>query len=505
MTESAFDSKPSDSRSLARNAALNLIGQAAPLAAALVAIPILLSALGTERFGILTLAWLVIGYLGLFDLGLGRALTKLVAEKLAAGARAEIPALVATALAAMAGLGVAVALLLGLVNPWLVDAGLHVSGALQQETVAAFHLLALSVPFVVATTGLRGVLEAYQRFGVVNLIRIPVGLLTFLAPVLVLPVASGLPAIVTALLVVRMLALLAHLVACRPLLRDVDPSAGSRTGTIGELLAFGGWITVSNVVGPLMIYLDRFLIGTLISVTAVAYYATPYEVVTKVLLIPGALAGVLFPAFAATLTHHPARARFLYGSGTKFVFLAVFPLVLLCVTLAEEGLALWLGNEFARHSAVALQLLAVGVLLNSIAQVPFAVIQGAGRADISAKLHLAELPLYLLGVWWLIQWYGIAGAALAWAIRAAIDCVMLFALAARHFPAAGGPVRVPSILTLFAVAALAAGAWLSASGVKLVFVAVTLAMFGLYAWRVVLTPGEKAFARHPLRTALDRN
>ena len=35
-----------------------------------------------------------------------------------------------------------------------------------------------------------------------------------------------------------------------------------------------------------MVYLDRFVIGAVISVTAVAYYATPYEIVTKIGIIP---------------------------------------------------------------------------------------------------------------------------------------------------------------------------------------------------------------------------
>ena len=70
---------------LARNTLWSLLGQGAPLLAALVTIPVLVRNLGTERFGILTLIWMVIGYFSVFDLGLGRALTKLVAAKLGAG------------------------------------------------------------------------------------------------------------------------------------------------------------------------------------------------------------------------------------------------------------------------------------------------------------------------------------------------------------------------------------------------------------------------------------
>ena len=71
--------KLTQGRLLARNTVWNLGGQVAPLVVAIFAIPPLIKGLGTDRFGVLTLAWVVIGYFSLFDLGLGRALTKLVA------------------------------------------------------------------------------------------------------------------------------------------------------------------------------------------------------------------------------------------------------------------------------------------------------------------------------------------------------------------------------------------------------------------------------------------
>ena len=67
---------------LARGVVWNALGQGLPLVAALFAVPILIDVLGTDRFGVLTLAWIAIGYFGLFDLGLGRALTQLVAGSL---------------------------------------------------------------------------------------------------------------------------------------------------------------------------------------------------------------------------------------------------------------------------------------------------------------------------------------------------------------------------------------------------------------------------------------
>jgi len=73
------------SQTLARNTLINFIGQVLPLLAGLVALPLIIHGLGTDRFGILSLAWVILGYFSVFDLGLGRATTKYVAEALGIG------------------------------------------------------------------------------------------------------------------------------------------------------------------------------------------------------------------------------------------------------------------------------------------------------------------------------------------------------------------------------------------------------------------------------------
>src|SRR5258708_5460919 len=99
----------------------------------------------------------------------------------------------------------------------------------------------------------------------------------------------------------------------------------------GRLLRLGGWMTVTNVVAPLLVTFDRFLIGALVSISAVAYYATSYEVVTKLWLIPGALVGVMFPAFSTSSIRDRNRMALLFGRSFKYLFLVLFPVVLLIV------------------------------------------------------------------------------------------------------------------------------------------------------------------------------
>jgi len=419
---------------LGRNTLLNVAGHGTPLLFALVAIPVLIQGIGTERFGILALAWMAIGYFSLFDLGLGRALTQRVSDRLGKGKEEEVPAVVGTALFLMAGLGVTGAALFLLASGPLVSV-LRVEPEMVGEARRAFLWLALALPFVIGTIGFRGVLESYQRFGVITALRIPLGALTFLGPLAVLPFSRDLGVIVAVLAVGRALAWGAHLAVCARFRPDLARHVRVRWSEVGSLFRIGGWITVSNLVSPLMVYLDRFVIGALIGMTAVTFYVTPYEVVTKLWIVPTAVLGVFFPAFAMTARQLPGRAAALYDRAVRLVLAAVFPAALVGFALAPELLGLWVGAEFAERSAPVARWLLVGVLVNSLAHVPFAFLQGTARPDIPAKLHLAEAPLYFGALWWALPHHGIVGAAAVWTFRVVIDAILLTAFAARGSPA----------------------------------------------------------------------
>ena len=480
------------SRTLARNTVLNVLGQVVPMLAAVVAIPILIQHLGASRFGVLTLAWAAIGYFNLFDLGLGRALTQIVAARLGSEQEsAELTTVAWTALALMLLLGVLGGLVLAAVTPWIVRTGLNIPPSLIAESIGAFYLLAASLPFVVTTAGLRGLLEAHQQFGAATALRIPLALFTFIGPLLVLPFSNGLEPIVALLLVGRAITWFAHLVVCLRRYDYLRTAFRLRRGVVGPLLRFGGWMTVSNVVSPIMAYLDRFLIGAILPLAAVAYYVTPYELVTKLLVVPQAMVVAAFPAFAASYASDPRRTAALFERTLRVVLLLMFPLLLTVVLFAREALTLWVGASVAEQSTGVLQWLAVGVFINAMAQAPLVVLQSTGRPDLTAKLHLVELPLYLVALWWLAQRYGIVGVAMAWSARAVVDAVALLMLAARRVPDVPRQIRLALWTIVVVPAALGLAALVEDVSLKVVVLTGGLALFGAFGWSYLVHPAER--------------
>jgi O-antigen/teichoic acid export membrane protein len=493
-------------RLLARNTIWNLLGQMLPMAVGVIAIPLLIRGMGVARFGILSLAWIVVGYFSLFDLGIGRALTKLVADKLGANEGHSIPPLAWTSLLLMFLLGVIGGLVTFAISPLLVHRLLKIPETLQTETLRGFYLLAVSVPVVTVTSGLRGILEAQQRFRTLNLIRIPMSIFSFAGPLLALPFSPSLVPVIGILIGGRLIGCGAHLFACLQAMPALRHKFVLQRSMIVPVLRFGGWMTVTNLVGPIMIYLDRFLIGTLLSVSAVAYYTAPFDMVCRLLVIPGAVVGVLFPAFALSLMQDPNRTGLLFRRGVKYVFLALFPIVLVIITLAPEILRLWLGATFAENGGLVLRWLAIGVFVNCLALMPFTFIQSAGRPGIIAKLHLAELPIYLATIWVLTKRLGIEGAAIAWTGRVTLDALLLFLLSLRFLPQKGHfllkrlGISVAVAVSVFYLATLPLGL-----AFKGAFLLCGLIGFAFLSWLLALEPEEKSIllCHHPVLAVAD--
>lgn len=185
-------------------------------------------------------------------------------------------------------------------------------------------------------------------------------------------------------------------------------------------------MTISNIVSPVMSYADRFIVGAVISSAAVAYYVTPQELITKLSILPGALTAVLFPALAAQIARQDKAVMPLINKAVGWIFLTLLPITVAIAIFAKELLTLWVGESFASQSYVLLQIFSAGMFITCIAQIPFTVIQGAGKSHLTAIFHLIEVPLFLGALLLLSRNYGLTGAAIAWFLRVAVDAVLMF-------------------------------------------------------------------------------
>jgi O-antigen/teichoic acid export membrane protein len=414
--------------SLKKNTIWSLVGSITPMLLGLVTIPYLIRQIHIEAFGILTLVWSLIGYFSVFDFGIGRALTHQVSSNLSNGEASQLPRLVKTGLLIMLGTGIIGGLLLAIFSHELGIKWLNVSKSLESDTIKCLLIAALGIPLTTITSGLKGVLEGYEDFKTTSILRIILGISNFGLPVLtVMFIDHSLEYMVFSLVLARLIITIAHLVAINvkiPISSIVFSSLSTKSET-KSLLSFGAWMTISNLISPLMVTADRFIISYLLGASVVAFYTVPFDFIVRLLVIPAALTGALFPRFTYLFQNNKEEVGRIYKKSFYTIFIIMLLICLAICFGSFFGLSIWINKDFAKHAWSVASILSVGLLFNSLAQIPYAAIQAHGEINITSLIHVVEFVLYVPLLYFSLQYYGLNGAAVVWSFRVFSDYIIL--------------------------------------------------------------------------------
>ena len=373
----------------------------------------------------LSLCWTLLTYFSFFDLGLGKATTRFVAESLGKNQKDNISLLFWLSFFLNIIIGIAVGIILYLLSPILTNEVFKISPKYIPEARSSFSILALFLPVIITSASLRGVLEAYFRFDIVNIIKTITNSLIFLIPLISYFLHVSLPLIILLISFSRLLAFFLFAYHALRIISPYKPSF-SMGKIIRSVISFSIWITLSNVFGPILVYSDRFFIAHLLSMQYVAFFTAPFEIVTRLWILPSSLVNTLFPTFSYFSTQDREKITLYYNNSIKFLAIIMAVLIIPLIILSDKILILWLGADFHQKSNLLFQLFSIGIYINSIAWVPFTFLQSSGRADLPAKIHLFEFTFYFFLLASLIKHYGLTGAAIAFIARVSIETILLF-------------------------------------------------------------------------------
>lgn len=485
-------------RLAARHTLWNVGGYLLPLAVAFVVLPPTVRHLGVERYGLLALVLVVHDYFGYFDFGLGRAATRLIAEVVHdPKRRASARSVFLTVLVFHVGLGIVIGvfffIVVSIASDWLFSG----STAVVREGKATLVAAALFAPVLLALVAGRGTLEALQRFDLVNAVKVPSNALTYTIPLIGALGGLSLPQIVLLLVGMRLITGIVYVaLAIRHL--PEGSKVGVDWGLARPLLSFGGGIMAANLAGLFLVTGNRVFISALASVGALTYYSIPQDAVSRLWILPASVTSALFPMFAVAHGRDDGKASSLYADSTLYLLLLFVPVVVVIHAFGRELLGLWMGASFASEATFVLQVITVGVALDAVARIPLTFLQASGNPGIPARIRWLLVPLFLGTSAWAISRWGIAGAAVVWTGRVALETGMLFLVTER-----GGFLPLPrdarrrlqhgGLVALIVVVAAGVSEWLVAPGLvlELVLVLVILLAFTWYALKVLVDPGHR--------------
>ncbi|NWK78266.1 flippase [Aquitalea sp. LB_tupeE] len=403
--------------SLIKNSLWNLSGLAIPSLLAIPSIGFIARRLGIEAFGIFTIAFAFIGYASMFDVGISRAAIRLVSRT-----RQDRPGLIriiATSTAAVMLLSLVAMAALFFSTPAICHF-LRISPEHLGNTISAIRLLCIAIPFFLLTQVWTAYLEGMELFSELNIQKTLAGVVMALLPAFMLIVGSGLYYAILGILFSRIIAALISYLFCK---RHIPISLKLDRATLRELLSFGGWLTISNIISPIMVYIDRFVLSNALGAKNVAFYSSASEAVTRLLIIPASIAKALFP-----------RLSFDNKVQQPGPFWKNYHFVLFCICLsislpifALSGfiMKIWMGEAYVLIGAEALRILLVGFIFSAMAHLPYVEIQARGHSHITAAINAIELLPYMGMLYLMIDHFGIIGAAISWTVRMIVDFAFL--------------------------------------------------------------------------------
>lgn len=405
--------------SLIKNSTYNIVGFVIPVIIAIPALGMISRQLGVENFGIFTLAFAIVGYASIFDGGITRAVIREIAIY-----RKDIEEqkrIISTASVLVICLGIFASLILFFGASYLADF-LKISIENLQQAKISFELLAFVLPVYLINQVWLAYLEGHERFININIQRIVSSILISLLPVVFCIYEPNLISAILGLIAARYMSLIVTLLLCRKIIF----SSGFKFYKVvfKRLIKFGSWLTVSNLISPIMVYFDRFLISNYIGANKVAFYAAPAEMVSRLNNIPYALTRALFPKLIFS-TDSIAKKK-LENLSYLLISLICLAIFIFCFFFAEFILVTWLGPEYKGDAIIVFQVLLVGFYFNSIAQIPYSLLQANGHSRTTALIHLAEIIPYILVLFIFLQKMGILGASIAWTARCILDFLLMY-------------------------------------------------------------------------------
>lgn len=410
--------------SLARHTASSLFAYGLPLAAGILCVPFYLRLLGEAGYGGLILLLALLNYSTALDLGGGKAAAFLIAK--ARTGAAEIRSTVAAGgivVVLLVCVPLAACMLIGRAH--LANLLPEIGGVQSGELVNALTFAVLTVPTMALISFLTGLYQGELRFFRLNGIQAAGGVALQLLPLAVCWfVAPRLDVAMGAILATRLamtVAMLAYTGSAATIAWALLRPDGA---VLRELIRFGRWPAVTNLLAAIMTSGDRFVVSNLAGASAVTAYAVPLDLANRLMIVVGSVANTLFPALAGDEGDAARKSR----SVGRALISILTPISAAMIVLFYPGLQVWIGDKLADRGRMIGEVIVVGVWATAITAIAQTRLLASDRGKLVVASYTCQLPLFFLGAFLGMSWFGLIGVAVAWSIRCHVDAVALLVL-----------------------------------------------------------------------------
>lgn len=372
--------------------------------------------LNVEKFGLLMMIMAIVGYAGIFDMGISRAVIREVA--LYKDNKFELGRILSTSNIIVIFLGF-IATLSIIFFKYEIQSYLSVSQAIVDDVLSALVVISFSIPIYLSTQVISALYEGRQEFLKVNIYKTYSGILITIIPFIFITFQPTLYFATLGLLVSRILSLIILLYFLRAEFGLLFK--GFNLNNFKRLISFGGWVAVTNIISPILSYVDKLIISNNLGANMLGFYTAPSEIIARMNILPNGISRTIFPL----LTESIDKKNEIKNKSYILMFVIILPVVIFGIFYSDQIIRIWFGDVYVENSKHILQILLIGFFFNALAQIPYTNIQAKGYSNITAIVHIVEAIPFLILLMYSIKNFGIIGVACVWSGRVIIDFIIL--------------------------------------------------------------------------------
>lgn len=395
--------------------------------------PFVVHLLGGEGYGTWTLVNAITGYLSLISLGVPMALVRFLGQHLSLKDWAKTNQTIATCAGLYLFLAAAALLIGGAL--WGMVLFYDIPSSYRTDAYTAFALMVvyMSLSFVALLP--EGILFAHHDFVPRNLVRVSTLLLRFALTLWVLPLRPSL----TFLAVIQLCGLALDFTASWALVRmrysyvKLDLRLFDWR-MMREILSFGLFVLLMAAGGRLTFETYAIIIGALMGVGFIPFYAIANSLVVYLVEFVIAIAAVVAPMATSLSTENRGEElREIFLKWSKVSLSLTIAAGLFLVVIGPPFVGWWISPEYEEPSAVVLQMLVASCFVFLPARgVALPILIGLGKPRIPTVALLAAGILNFMLSALLARPFGLAGVALGTAVPNVLFAVVVIAVACRE-------------------------------------------------------------------------
>lgn len=396
-----------------KTASYNIAGFAVSLIASFVAAPIIVRKLGVDLYGVYSFIVALIGFTSILEFGFSAAIVKFLSQYKDTDAKLANKTLI---------IGFSWLIFVGLVGSafmffgaeFLVKTFVKPQVSAVELAVKAIKIASVGFIFGMVNSALTGVLRAYLRYDLTNIINVAKIITMYTAIIVFIFAGYGLAVMVAITVLANMSSMLIYFVTVRRVsdVLYIDRNANYLDSRVVKMiLGFSFFIGLNNILSVAYFRMDKFIVGNILGASYIGYYSLAFLVSSMVLTINGLIFNFLFPHISNVLSTERDQMGFYFSKSMKY---AVATSALLAFNISAAGnflLIAVMGRDFYSHIPYVIPIMASLFYFSGIGVVPYHFYNAHGKPKINLISTGIGVGLYLAGCIFLTKRYGITGTA----------------------------------------------------------------------------------------------